>query len=123
MTADTISRAKREQANATFRAHVQSIAFHLTLSRQMIDTLQIIRDMDWTVTMGSERDAISRMSRWIPATKALERRGLLFHDWREGWPKGHPIYQLTTAGELVCALCVEAGLMPVAQRKRTRRAA
>lgn len=123
MREDATTRAKREQANALFGAHVQSVAFHLTLSRQMIDTLEIIRDLDWSKPMGGGQDAISRISRWVPAARSLERRGLIFHDWREGWPKNHAIYQLTTAGQLVCALCVEAGLMPAQQPQRKARAA
>ena len=115
---DGLSKAKRAQANALFASHVQSVAFHLTLSRTMIDALQIVRDADWSEMPGS----IGKMSRWVPATNSLERRGLIFHDWREGWPKGHAIYQLTKAGELVCDLCVEAGLM-ASQANRKRKAA
>lgn len=114
MSDDTTTKVKREQADSLFRAHVQSVAFHLTLSRQMIDALQIVRDTDQWVNSG----ALSGFARWVPAARAIERRGLIFHDWRKGWPKDHRIYQLTTAGELVCELCVEAGLMPARQRKR-----
>ncbi|MGD9883384.1 MAG: hypothetical protein AB7F22_28930 [Reyranella sp.] len=112
MSDDIITRVKREKADNLFREHVQSVAFHLTLSRQMIDALQIVRDTDEWVGSG----ALSGFARWVPATRAIERRGLIFHDWREGWPKHHRIYQLTKAGELVCELCVEAGLMPALRR-------
>lgn len=116
---DKIATAKRAQADALFREHVQSVAFHLTLSRSMIDQLAVLRDYDWsTREEGPIPNAMARMSRWVPGARALERRGLIFHDWWPGWPKGHAIYQLTTAGELVCALCVEAGLMAPKQKQR-----
>jgi hypothetical protein len=42
---------------------------------------------------------------------ALQRRGLLWHDWVDGWPPGHRYFKLTRAGELMCQLLVEAGLI------------
>ncbi|HZT18610.1 MAG TPA: hypothetical protein VFA23_04360, partial [Dongiaceae bacterium] len=70
---------------------------------------------------------------FIPHIRAVERRGLVeFVDYEMhpdrpgkpmGWrPKGYRPFVLTRAGELVCELLVEAGLMPAA-KVRQRKAA
>lgn len=119
---DKISIAKREQANAIFRDHVQSIAFHLTLSRRMIDCLAAIRECEPGLS-SRWSEQMAQNGRFVPDAHALIRRGLVYHDWRQGWPKDHKIYNLTKAGELVCDLCVEAGLMAPRVEQKKRKAA
>lgn len=102
---DNIARARLEGARQAFRDHVQSVAFHLTLSRKMIDALVWVKETDWS---DHSRHFGSLQ---VGTFDSLKRRGLVYHDWREGWPKGHKVWGLTPAGELVFSLLVEAGLV------------
>ena len=124
------------QAREKFANHVQSIAFNLTLSRSMIGALAMIRDfngygcahddMEWGEIKRIYGPRIDGL--FVPLMRAVERRGLVVHN---PLPEGkkmhecpsHVFYQLTKAGELVCELLVEAGLIParVEEKKLSRR--
>lgn len=136
---------READAAARFGSYVQSIAFNLTLSRQMIETLRIIRDFGWPLNMTPEQNrygleqlrAINGNRNTDLATpfRALERRGLAYHapspsdiefrkmsDAERAKWNGHRHYRLTRPGELVCELLVEAGLMPAAVPAKRKRA-
>lgn len=107
-------------ARECFSNYLQSIAFNLTLSKQMIAGLQMIRDY-WVdavpmPSMGSpnyKSPRICQMSHTYTVVQSLTRRGLVyFIPHPKGDPLGnHQSWKLTTAGNLVCELLVEAGLM------------
>lgn len=122
------------EARQNFASHVQSIAFNLTLSRRMIDCLQAVRDYGWPsdgqhydasmdrerkeydkiVTRIHHRDSKEfRTHNFVGFMGALSNRGLVYwspnpYDKRK---KGERSMLLSHAGELVCELLVEAGLM------------
>ncbi len=128
--------------NARFSEYVQSVAFNMTLSRAMIATLHYVRDCEtWQqemATAGTEGNRLKIIPRasngadmFIPHIRAVERRGLVeFVDYEMhpdrpgkpmGWrPKGYRPFVLTRAGELVCELLVEAGLMPAAKVRQRK---
>lgn len=126
-----------QQTNHRFQAYVQSVAFHMTLSKAMIGTLGLIRDFGWplrTAASGmswSESNGILKQlhgngaDAFVQHFRAIEARGLAVHcpspshqelaamteKQRKKWDD-HRHYRLTRAGELVCELLVEAGLLP-----------
>jgi hypothetical protein len=131
-TVVAIRKNREQEAKAQFSNYVQSIAFNLTLSRAMIEGLTLIRD--WNIDRlpmpnMSDHNATSArfsgLSRAVPLVRALERRGLVWHDYvpQMEAPKNHAYFKLTKAGELVCDLLIEAGLMLARPKKRTARAA
>lgn len=123
------------EAQQKFASHVQSIAFNLTLSRRMIDCLQAVRDYGFPCMVGAslEEDKLDREQRavtrrihqgekrnfftnnFVGFMRSLDNRGLII--WRtqsrlgRSLKKGEKLIVLSKAGELVCALLVEAGLM------------
>lgn len=124
------------QARNAFSAHVQSIAFNLTLSRRMIDLLRLVRDYGFPhfghtyETKGTEAEwaewrtarnvltidggRMGQRDAFVTFMHSLERRGLVVTnpiEW-EKREKGDPAFLLSRAGELVCDLLVEARLMP-----------
>lgn len=130
----------KQVINQRFADHVQSIAFHLTLSRSMIEALGLLYHFGQIYDCESklihhkpERWEPSRYvdSHTIPIMNALERRGLVVHNppppraerkmgynlWR------HRSFLLTDAGEKVCELLVLAGLLNAKESKRGRSAA
>ena len=118
-----IDAKNRDEAQAAFAGYVQSVAFHMTLSRNMIDALRLVRDFG-TPGGGDTGGQASRyvMGHSVPLVLALERRGLVWHDYipfRDA-PRGHRYHKLTKAGELMCDLLVEAGLMAAAERTSRR---
>lgn len=128
---ERIAENKSAEARAAFAGYVQSVAFNMTLSRNMVDGLGLVRDY-WfnAIPMPTCADADNKSPRLyytnhtIPMVRALERRGLVLHDWVEpkSAPKDHRYYKLTRAGALMCELLVEAGLLaPAATAKETKR--
>lgn len=124
----------QQMAREAFTNHVQSVAFHMTLSRHMIEGLCLVRDwgFQWFHKGGTAeaeksevfRNGMSKRldSYAVPLMDSLKRRGLIYHDWipiKEA-PEGHKFYKLTRAGELMCLLLVEAGLMPAAKSRKRR---
>lgn len=126
----------QQQARTRFSQHVQSVAFNLTLSRRMIDMLRVVRDYGFP----HFRDKVSeadwdqwREARSASATangtenyaglmSALERRGLIIADWGGKLKHGERRVNLSDAGELVCLLLVECGLIaPALETKKVRR--
>ena len=123
MAADITKRIqenKQAEARAAFAGYVQSVAFNIALSRNMIDALWLVRDH--TQIWNAPNAPAPVRSRSVPLLKALERRGLVWHDYiPPPAPPDHKYHKLTRAGELVCDLLVEAGLMAAAtteQRKK-----
>lgn len=119
-------------ARECFSNYVQSVAFNLTLSKQMIAGLEMVRDywIDARVlsTLANEKHKYPRLlqaSHTYTIVQSLTRRGLIYHVPRPGPIESmdsHQAYKLTKAGQLVCQLLVEAGLMmsrsDVRQKKR-----
>lgn len=129
--------------NERFADHVQSIAFHLTLSRRMIEALGLLYHY------GRIRDCENKFihnkpERWetppsvdshtVPIMSSLERRGLVIHNpmpKRDLTGDYHPVasiwkhksFLLTEAGEKVCELLILAGLLNKRETKRKTRAA
>lgn len=137
----------QQQAQSNFASHVQSIAFNLTLSRRMIDCLQTVRDYGFPhydrpskeeealrqsfdvvthrVHNTARRQFITR--NFVGFMTSLERRGLVvfqtstmrYHDI----PHGTRTVILSRAGDLVCQLMVEAGLMaPAVEEAEAKKA-
>lgn len=130
---ERIDENKQAESRAAFSGYVQSVAFNMTLSRNMVDGLANTRDY-WhnaipMPTVGDPDYKSPRLyenNRSVPLMKALERRGLVWHDYVPPTeaPRNHRYYKLTRAGELMCELLVEAGLIqaaPKVERKRSAR--
>lgn len=108
-------------ARAAFSNYVQSVAFNLTLSKQMIAGLQMIRDYwvdaEHLPTMGNpnyKSPRILAVSHTYNIVHSLTRRGLIYNVPRQKPIESmdnHQSWRLTSAGKLVCELLVEAGLM------------
>lgn len=126
-------------ARANFANYVQSVAFNMTLSRQMVEALGLIRDFgrisdahgdhrpddtfdDWASRnpMGG-RSRLDRHS--VTYWRALKHRGLVIDVPRDlnnpKWWQQRSI-ALTRAGELMCELLVEAGLLAPALPAKKR---
>lgn len=134
---------READASARFSNYVQSIAFTLTLSRTMIETLRVVRDFGWPLHYTTEEHDKNRAAMkavhgngqydLVTPFRALERRGLAYHAPSPGYSEmramteaerkkwnGHRHYRLTKAGSIVCDLLVEAGLLPAQEKKRRR---
>lgn len=143
---ERINQKKREEGRALFAGYVQSVAFNMTLSRNMVDMLGVVRDQQnaghasyseilterdakFRSDTGSKygRDYVSGHS--VPLFNSLIRRGLvIFNHWepgpeRKSAPAGWRYHELTRAGELMCDLLVEAGLLSESciENKKARR--
>ncbi len=118
---------QEHSANIKFRGYVQRVAFQVTLSEPMIRALQVIRDYPAYSNNKTNKDLIKEHKQteirslsnqaqcvWIVEISALERRGLAYHNpapKNNPWPENWVFYKLTRAGELMCELLIEAGLM------------
>lgn len=118
-------------AREQFASAVQSVAFQLTMSRRMIDCLQVVRDYgfphlgdratdtDWQLDK-TQAIVVQRPSRnggtahnFVGFMRALQHRGLIYFN-PTPWNKrktGQRTVLLSRAGELTCELLMEAGLM------------
>lgn len=92
-----------------FQASATSVAFQMSLSKNMVAVLAAVA-VDRTFDLHSI---------FVPAARALQRRGLITHHL---WNKDtdgpfHKLkwHRLTPAGEHVLALCRLAGLLPGTQ--------
>jgi hypothetical protein len=124
---NNITNLQEHISNEKFRGYVQRVAFQITLSERMIRALCVVRDYpaysnNKTIEETRseyEKTEIRSLSTqaqciWITEFNALERRGLAYHNpttKENPWPNGHVFYKLTRAGELMCELLIEAGLM------------
>ena len=142
--------ALHSEARQKFSDHVQAIAFNLTLSRRMIGLLQVARDglMIWADGLNDKspaalvrREHAKQLTvlahgadNIIGLSSALQRRGLIYRPpildekngsdyWGDSRKQGVPLYRLTRAGELVCDLLEEAGLMPAPAYRKSKRTA
>lgn len=129
------------EARKQFASHVQSIAFSLTLSRRMIDCLQAARDYGWphyepeTAEKTAERRSFDKIvqnvhhrangkefvtHQFVMHFGSLKNRGLVywnptpFHDKKNG----ERVIILSRAGEMVCELLVECGLMAAKEEEK-----
>lgn len=122
---DRITDNKQAEAKAAFSGYVQSVAFNMTLSRHMVDALGAVRDFGDTrsaLQAGAVNGHVGTHS--APLMGALIRRGLVWHDFPEGRREpGHRYFKLTRAGELMCELLVEAGLIAALQSAKKRQSA
>lgn len=115
-----------------FKDHTTNVAFHLTLSRNMVRALEIAHA--YHHCKQQEAYYISQdFGRTVPSMKCLISRGLIEHhdiDGRlqttpeqlEAYYK-HRWYTLTPAGEAVYQLCVLAGLIIRPQQASNKAAA
>ena len=122
---------QEHSANQKFQGYVQRVAFSIILSQPMIRALQVVRDYpaynpNQTIEESKIENKLnsirspSGQDLWIKEIWALERRGLAYHNPSpkdNPWPKGWVFYKLTHAGELMCELLIEAGLMPELENK------
>lgn len=119
--------------NQKFGEYAQSTAFVMTLSKGMISALQYVRDMPTNDVVlnriDGNRKTFLLSSHFVPTIKSVERRGLVNwhpyekhpeYDRTNPWKtlRNHRSWTLTRAGELMCELLVEAGLMAEKQRKK-----
>jgi hypothetical protein len=115
-----------EQARVAFSNHVQSVAFQMSLSRLMVEGLQMVRDWghQWNANSSQDEGKYSQRlrSHAVSYMESLIRRGLVFHDFvpHAKAEPGHRYYKLTRAGGLMCELLVEAGLIPAAKSRRKK---
>ena len=128
---------KEAEAQTAFAGYVQSVAFHMTLSRNMIDLLCVVRDWGHGTEIWNDSRGFHHMkhplstghvsSHSVPLMDALKRRGLVYHNpFNKGMgrePAHWRWFVLTRAGELTCQLLVEANLIPAKMEKRPRRRA
>lgn len=131
---ERIAENKTAEARATFAGYVQSVAFNMTLSRNMVDMLGVVRDQQaagyasYSAVLderGTHRNWVGRHS--VPLFNSLMRRGLvIFNHWDGGVknpaPKDWRYHELTRAGELMCELLVEAGLLAALSAPAKRKA-
>lgn len=131
VTIEAAPRPAEDMARANFSAHVQSVAFQISLSRRMIELLKQTRDYgfphndDWQVAVSHRRAVGLRLHKasgirkayethdFVGPIKSLEKRGLIILDDRpfSERKKGDKYIQLSLAGEIMCELLVEAGLI------------
>lgn len=126
---------REQEARAAFASYAQSVAFQVTLSRNMIDLLGLVRDAasvsdalhDRRVAASGPdgtgaRDYVA--SYLVPLMNSLIRRGLVLHCPFSGRtdqvPAGWKWYALTRAGQLMCDLLVEAGALPARASSKRR---
>ena len=132
---DRIGENKTAEARAAFAGYVQSVAFNMTLSRNMVDMLGVVRDQQAAgyssyskvfLDQGRNRSYVSGHS--VPLFNSLQRRGLVIHNHWDAGPQRKPApdswryHELTRAGELMCELLVEAGLLaklPVSAKRKS----
>jgi hypothetical protein len=130
-----------QAAREKFAAFTQSVAFQISLSRRMIELLREARDYGFPHNDNFEvgqkhREVVSiRHHRCedrkdfvshdlVTVVRSLERRGLIIMDDRpfHERAKGDRWIRLSLAGEIMCELLVEAGLLMEQPVKRGRRA-
>ncbi len=113
-------------ARRNFSAHVQSVAFNLTLSKNMIGTLQWVRDWGFPrnephVGWFDKKNLIPRTASgadfFITFVRGLINRGLVIHNEPN---VGKQAYELSNAGRLVCDLLVESGIMPASETRTVK---
>jgi len=130
------------QAREKFAAHVQSVAFQISLSRKMIDLLQVVRDYGFphcAYNRNNKEENDAHTQTWLKNREcvrisngteqfsmfmhAIVRRGLVYANPKEHRDRkdGDRAFLLSRAGELVCDLLVEAGLMAPAQESARER--
>ena len=117
------------EARENFANYTQRVAFNITLSRDMIGMLHVVRDWGcqkqpdevWAPVVHNWKSIYPRSdSHFVPQVQSLIRRGLVYHDYIEqkDAPMGHRYYKLTRAGELMCEMLVEVGLLPAISSER-----
>lgn len=119
---------KEQEAAAAFAGYTQSVAFSLTLSRNMIEVLAAIRDRG---PLFHSTGPLSRSasSHFVPVGHSLMRRGLVYHVQSQGRltdameQSGIYGWHLSEAGKKVCEMLVIAGLIDAQKPKAKRRAA
>lgn len=122
------------EARAAFQAHTQSVAFQLSLSRRMIDALQVVRDYGFPVQAHTKENMAERNEmekdiftypngshQFYNVMGSLKSRGLVIHNQFKWSEIGKRVFTLSHAGELTCQLLVEAGLMAAEPVKAKRK--
>lgn len=127
---ERVAERKQSDARHMFSSYVQSVAFNMTLSRNMVDALCAVRDFGGVISQAAKATVNQHVgSHSAPLMGALMRRGLVWHDCPETVngimrePPGHRWFKLTRAGELMCELLVEAGLIGAAGEQSQKRKA
>lgn len=119
---EKIDSNKQATAKANFAGYVQSVAFTMTLSKNMVDMLEAVRDYQTGQKLYEQGDGRIQ-THTVPLLHSLSRRGLVWHDYVSPAPAGHRYHKLTRAGELMCELLVEAGLIQALTEKVKRKRA
>jgi len=102
--------------NLALQSYVTRVAFNLTLTGQMIASLDQVELDEALWSSVDERIALDKagVTVRIPtsavAYRGLLARGLVQHHERGKYWVRDPSWTLTEAGRLVCALLVEAGM-------------
>lgn len=103
--------------NKEFAEHVTNTAFFLSVSKKQIRYLTVLFHTPWPNRGYYDRPFAGGRSdpdNWVTSYRALTRKGLV--EWAEDDPIrkcGH--FQLTKAGQLLCELLIEAGLITDSQ--------
>lgn len=120
-----------------FRDYATRVSFNLTLTRNQIATIRIIREQlqhtpaallaDDSVTIKKAVRADMQLpgpDHWIVGSRKLQDMGLVeWHDPGQMKPKwSEHVYRLTPAGEHVCQLLELAGLIPAMKPASRRKA-
>lgn len=120
---------KEAEARAAFAGYTQSVAFSMTLSRNMIEVLCAIRDGYPNDYTGDSKLSRSASGRFVGVGHSLMRRGLVYHiPWNgpltpELQRSGNYGWKLSEAGAKTCELLVVAGLIDAPAAKPRTRAA
>lgn len=106
--------------NEILRGYVSRVAFQMTLSSGMIETLAHVQLVSALKIPAKAAFGLSAVlmshpadRRFVPHSQSLQRRGLLVHEVTGGtdWVRNPYPYQLTRAGHIMCDLLVEAGMI------------
>ena len=101
--------------NKVFAEHVTNTAFFLSVSKKQIRYLDILHKTPFPHQGYYYRDNIfaggrSDPDNWISSYNALIRKGLVTREVHDPI-RDYSHYKLTRAGELLCEMLVEAGLI------------
>ena len=104
--------------NKVFAEHVTSTAFFLSISKKQMEYLAFLRRFPYGCEDQNRfggyyhqlRDNVIGKDTWIASMRSIANKGLvvwIIHDSE----RQHGHYEITKAGELVCDLLEEAGLI------------
>lgn len=109
--------------NKVFAEHVTNTAFFLSVSKKQIRYLEILYHSPWPAQDYYRRDVFGCTrydpDNWIASFNSLKRKGLVITVIDDVERQtGH--YELTKAGQLLCDMLVEAGLIQPSTSEATQ---